>query len=225
MYQVIAKPRTGSSLLNLYTINDNNNLGYSEFFLKRYVLINNKVYVNEDCDLTTATLSVDEIEEKFDYLNYYKKQDVHFAIKIFPYHLIRLGFEDQLRDYLQGYKLLTIDRDPFDQFLSYAHQVNTNWQQSHLHTVDNKPITKKYRVGKTIVNNFAIRYHAETDFIKTLDFYKTFSYNQINKQYLKQFFKTSFEPKWVAFDIDYISEINNLKETMIWFNERIKHVI
>lgn len=225
MYQVIAKPRTGSSLLNLYTIEDNDGLGYSEFFLNRYLLLNQKVYVDETCDLTKSPWDSDSVEEKFDYLNFYKKQDVHFAIKIFPYHLIRLGFEEQLRDYLQGYKLLTIDRDPFDQFLSFAHQSNTSWKQPHLYTPKDEAISKSYSVGKTSVLNFCERYHIETEFINSLEFTKRFDYNQINKEYLQQFFNTKYKPVWQPFDLDYISEIDNLREVMQWFNERISNVI
>ena len=87
-YQVVASHRTGSTLLNSFCKDYNDGFGFSELFL-------NPAYTH------MSFLDLASIEEKFEFLEYYKTKDIHFSIKIFPKRIIDRGYEERLYNYLE----------------------------------------------------------------------------------------------------------------------------
>lgn len=207
-YQVVATHRTGSTFLNSYCINDNDGLGFAELFL-------NKSYTGLSF-LDNAT-----IKEKFQFLEYYKKKDIHFSIKIFPKKIIDQGYEDILYNYLKGYKILTIYRNPFDAFLSMEYQKATGWEFPHRKTSSNIP-KPYFDIDINVITDFINKWNADYKFINKLNIEKTFNYNELTVRNLQKFFSTSYKPDIIPMNINYRMFVNNLKEVEETFFKEMK---
>ena len=207
-YQVVASHRTGSTLLNWFCINDNDGLGFPEFFL----------------DPSYTHLSyIDKmsIEEKFEFLEYYKNKDVHFSTKIFPRRIIKQGYESRLKNYLDGYKILTIKRDPFDSFLSNQYQDSTDWKYAHRNNDSLSLPLKDFEIDLDKIKTFQKRWKTDHGFIEQLDVYKRFDYDDLTVSNLQRYFKTDYDPNLRPININYRKLIINFDEVKEVFDNEM----
>lgn len=202
-YQVVASHRTGSTLLNDYALHNHNRFGFHELFLDEP---SSKLLEN----LTT--------EEKFDFLEYYKKQDIHFTTKIFPYKVISEGYEDRLFDYLKDYKILTIDRDPWDAFLSHSYQDACNWKSTHRWPGINFIELNSFHIKIYKLKHFCNKWKTDFNFIKRLDVHHTFLYEDLTINNLKKYFNTNYESPVRPSNLDYKSLAINYNEAKELFD-------
>lgn len=212
-YQVVATHRTGSTLLNRFCVNDNDGFGFSELFL-------NPSYT----DFTFLDLA--SMEEKFEFLEYNKKKDIHFSIKIFPKRIIDEGYEDRLYNYLTGYKILTIRRDPFDAFLSSEYQRATNWKFAHRKIMHgSKPenlLEQPLKIDYNSIQLFVDKWNIDYQFINRLNIHKIFNYNELTVNNLQKYFRTKYLPDIIPMNINYRMFVNNLKEVEETFFKEMK---
>lgn len=201
-YQVVASHRTGSTLLNSFCINHNEGFGFSELFLS-------PSYTH------MSFLDLASTEEKFNFLEHYKKKDIHFSIKIFPKRLIDEGYEDRLYNYLDGYKILTIRRNPFDSFLSESYQKATSWQFGHRKLAHGKSPEKllehPFEIDYNDVKDFVEKWNINYEFVKRLNVHKIYDYSELTIDNLQRVFNTNYTPDIIPHDIDYVKHIKNFK--------------
>ena len=203
-YQVIAGPRTGSCLLNSFALEDNG-LGFHEYFL-------------EDIDINLnwhRKLFIKySIEERLEFLEYYKSKDIHFSFKFFPHQALEENpeLENRFIDFFKDYKNLTIHRDPWESLLSLAYQHHTKWETSH--NWDHKGIIDldEYEIDLTLVQLFVKMYKINEDFASKINVHKKFNYEEITIENLQKFFNTSFTPRSKPMGLDYKSKAINIKE-------------
>lgn len=189
-YQVVSSPRAGSSLLNHYCIRHNDGFGFHELFLKP---------ANTEFKFLQNASS----KQKFEFLEYYKKQDIHFSIKVFPHRIISEGYENRLLNYLDSYKILTINRDLFDMFLSYSYQDYTHWKLGH-RTKDNEFASiDSFEINLDTIKLFCDQRKADLNFIGKLNVYKTFEYAELNILNLNKYFNIDFKPFTMPSGVDY----------------------
>jgi hypothetical protein len=198
-YQVVASHRTGSSLLNHYAIDHNDGFGFHELFLKPAI--------TEMQGLRFAST-----KQKFEFLEYYKKQDIHFSIKVFPCRVITEGYESRLLDYLDGYKILTINRNPFDTFLSCAYQSYTYWKNPHRLVEDNKFMEVSFKIDCSFIGKFCDELKATNKFINKLDIHNTFEYAELTAPNLNKYFESKFKPFTSPCGVDYKNLATNYAE-------------
>ena len=198
-YQVVASHRTGSSLLNHYAIHHNDGFGFHELFLKH-------------ANTEIQSLRFASTKQKFEFLESHKKQDTHFSIKVFPYKIISEGYESRLLDYLDGYKILTINRNPFDAFLSYAYQNHIKWATSHRLIKDNKFPNVNFEIDCSLIKNFCDTHKIECKFIDKLDIHKTFEYSELTAPNLNKYFESKFKPFTSPSGVDYENLATNYAE-------------
>jgi len=207
-YQVVGTPRTGTTLLNHFSIHHNNNIGFNEF-LSDY----SRSELQKDFQSYT-------IADKFKYLKMNKEKDVHFSIKIFPYRLVSEGWEKDLLDYLKDYKILTIDRDPFDACISFCYQIHSKWKHSHRR--DYKfGIVDPFNIESRIIKAYVEMYKFDKFFLDDMcGTYKCFNYEDLTIQNLQMFFDSDYIPSTQPINIDYQQYILNLKEVKeTFYNE------
>ena len=210
-YQVIASPRTGSTLLNQFAVEDNG-LGFEEFF---------NDYVDSNINWHKLMFAFHSVEEKLDYLEYYKSKDIHFSFKLFPHQIIiaEPNLESKLIKFFDGYKNLTINRDPWDSFLSHMYQHYTNWKFPHRHQRYRPIEIKEYTIDLTWVKEFVKIYKVNKNFVSKISVYKEFNYDEeINVSSLQKFFDTQFDPKLYKMQLDYKSKAINIKEAKEMFD-------
>ena len=207
-YQVVASHRTGSSLLNHYAIDHNDGFGFHELFLKQ---ANTKI----------QSLRFASTKQKFEFLESHKKQDTHFSIKIFPYKIITEGYESRLLDYLDGYKILTINRNPFDTFLSYAYQNYTYWKNSHRLVEDNKFMEVSFKIDCSSIEKFCDELKATNKFINKLDIHNTFEYAELTAPNLNKYFNSKFKPFTSPSGVDYENLATNYAEAKEIFDNEM----
>jgi hypothetical protein len=215
-YQVVASHRTGSTLLKSFCVDYNDGFGFSELFL-------------EPAHTHMSFLDLASMEEKFEFLEYYKKKDIHFSIKIFPKRIIDRGHEERLYNYLDGYKILTIRRDPFESFLSSEYQRATDWKIAHRKVVHGKRpenlIQQPFDIDYNDIDNFVKKWNVDYGFINKLEVYKIFDYNELTVSNLQKFFNTQYKPDIIPHNIDYTRYVSNLEDVRKYFNECVFHTL
>lgn len=210
-YQVIASPRTGSSILNQYALHDNDGFGFYEFFLD---------YIDMDRNWHRRLFYSYSIEEKLEFLEYYKSVDIHFSLKFFPSQVLfkRPDLEQRFIKYFNGYKNLTIERDPWESFLSYSYQSHINWETSHncknIEVID----LNEYKINLQLIPEYVKIYKVNRDFTFKIDIDKTFKYKEITIDSLQNFFNTDFDPGSRHMNLDYIAKAINIKEAREMFD-------
>jgi len=208
VYQLVSSHRTGSSLLNSFCVNENDGFGFSEIFL----------------DPSYASISIlryGTVEEKFEFLEYYKSKVIHFSIKIFPAKILYqdLKYKKLLTSYLQDYKIVTIKRNPLDSFLSSCYQDETKWKIAHREKNKVPKIIPKFSIDLDKINIFCHKWNTDFNFIKSLDIHHIFLYENLTVAHLQKYFKTNFVPNTKPMNIDYRSLISNIDEVEEKFNE------
>lgn len=178
----------------------NDGFGFHELFL-------------ECCKTEIQSLRFASIKQKFEFLEYYKKQDIHFSIKVFPRRVITEGYENRLFDYLEGYKILTINRNAFDGFLSYAYQDHTKWATTHRLVEDNNFIEVSFKIDCGLIKNFCDEIKATNKFIGKLDIHKTFEYSELTAPNLNKYFESKLKPPTSPSGVDYENLATNYAET------------
>lgn len=208
-YQVIASYRTGSSLLNQYCLNDNDNFGFHEFFLSSQSINSNW---HKRLFLLHST------EEKLEFLEYYKARDIHFSWKFFASQvLIDKKLEHRFIKYFQGYKVLTIERDPWEAFLSVSYQSYTDWKTSHNYDGNVYDIDE-YKIDLNRIPTLVKEWKANQNFLRKVSVHHTFKYEHINIANMKKYFNTDFDPGWKPMGLDYRNKAVNLKEAKELFD-------
>jgi hypothetical protein len=218
VYQVVAKQRTGSTIVNLFALKHNNNFGFTEFFLGNHIIHTKVVHRIS----YVAPPDTDLIEQKFYYLEKMKDQDVHFSLKVIPHNLLLLGYEKRLISYLKDYNIVTINRDPFETFLSWSYQKATRWVTPHnTKTLDPKEIY--YNIKLIWIKEFIDRWTLESRFIDKLDA-TVIDYKDLSIKYLQNFFQTDFNVDFKPMGIQYRNYIRNISEVEHYFYKSLNHV-
>lgn len=202
-YQVIASYRTGSSLLNNYCIHDNDDFGFHEFFLNE--IRNSNWHRPLFVDYT--------IEEKLEFLEYYKSKDIHFSWKFFPYQILIDNPEicDRIIKYFKGYKNLTIVRDPWESFLSLSYQSYTEWKTSHNYDGNVYDINE-YEIDLNKIPHLVKSWKINNDFLSKIDIHHTFEYKNLTINNLQKYFNTQFDPGWKPMGLDYHKKAINIRK-------------
>jgi hypothetical protein len=209
-YVVVGHQRTGTTYLMDYVraqSNFNKVKFTNEFFLDR-----NYLSLNGDWNtLKIETPTKKQIERKFNYFEILKEENMCHPFKVIPYKIILDGYEKRLYDLLNGFKLLTIERNPFDTFLSWVYQNKTNWIHSHKHINEDLKLEKNsFDVDILNINYYLKRYEIEKKFISKLNLFHTFKYEELTEENLKIFFNIKNASKKIPMDIDYRSCIKNI---------------
>ena len=204
-YQVIANPRTGSSLLNHYALHYNEDFGFNELFLEN----------NWDLDIgwRKRFFTNYSIEEKLEFIEFYKSKNIHFSFKFMPHQILetRPDLENRMIEFFKGYKNLTIHRDPWDSFLSLSYQTYTKWQTSH-NWVDKGVVdVSEYKINLTTIKPFVIMYNMNMDFISKVKMHKVFKYEEITTKNLQKFFNTDWDSGSFPMNLDYRAKAINIQ--------------
>jgi hypothetical protein len=211
-YLVVSHQRTGSSLLHQYVMHKNDLFGFHDIFLDSSNQLkypaNDKWYY----DLS--------VEEKFNLLETCKKREIYIPWKCFPSQLLvddltkNFRYIERFRNLLSGYKLLTIDRDPWDTFLSHSYQDAINWETTHKFQDHSKKFIEldSFEIRISKIPYLCMKWKTTQEFIDSLDIYHTFRYNELTINNLKEYFQTDWDGWSVPNEIDYESIATNLKE-------------
>ena len=212
-YLVVGQQRTGSSLLHHYVVNKNDNFGFNEIFLQTPPTGANDVWY--------YNLS---IEEKFELLEYLKKKEIYAPWKCFPAEIIvdEFGYnpqyEQRLINLLAGYKILTVDRDPWDVFLSHSYQDSIEWKTAHRFNNKNFIELDSFEIDLNKIPFICMKLKTSQRFINSLDIYHTFRYNDLSINNMKVYFQTDWNGLTKPNQIDYESIATNLKEAKELFD-------
>lgn len=198
LYQVVSSHRTGSTVVNDYALNYHDMFGFNELFLSKP-------------SPTTALFLKDySIEEKFEFLEYYKSKDIHFTFKVFPYTLITQGYEQRLFDYLKGYNILTIERNPWDSFLSSAYQEECNWKTAHRHPGVNEFVELvSFKINTSMIKHFCEKWRIDFGFIDKLNPHHIFKYEDLTIENLQRYFNSKHTTTLKPCNLNYKSLATN----------------
>lgn len=212
IYQVVASHRTGSTLLNDYALHYHDNFGFNELFLDKSSHVVMKKY---------------STEEKFEFLEYYKSKDIHFTFKIFPYRVINQGYEDRLFEFLKGYKILTIERDPWDAFVSSSYQDYCKWKTPHRHKFwkgiyeSDFIKLKSFDINTAKIKDFCNKWETDFCFINKLHLHHTFKYSDLTTQHLQKYFNNKYVSDLQPASLNYESLATNYTEAKELFNNAL----
>ena len=207
-YQIVGSPRMGTSFLANMALIENNYVGLSEFFEPASESVLNK-------DFSHYT-----IDERFKYLEECKLKNIHYVLKIFPYKLISIGYKDQLVNYLKDYKILTINRNPFDACLSFCYQIHTRWKTPH--RINNEfYISKPFNVKLRRVSDYVEMYKINTNFLREVNVFKSFEYQDLTVDNLETFFGVKNSTPLSPININYRDLILNLDQVEEVFNNEM----
>ena len=201
IYQVVSSQRTGSTVLNDYALDCHDRFGFNELFL------------DNPHHPTALFIKNYSTEEKFEFLEYYKSKDVHFTLKVFPNLLIKQGYEQRLFDYLKGYDILTIERNPWDAFLSLSYQNHCGWKTPHRHPdVDGFIELGAFDINTSIIKDFCEKWKIDFNFIDKLNPYHTFKYRDLTTEKLQRFFNSKHSTVLTPCSLNYKSLATNYTE-------------
>lgn len=219
MHHIVGRQRTGTTLLGEYVRNfiGPENFYSSEFFLDNWEIDSNGKIKQNQKESTNFIIS--QLERKFNFLEILKDENRLPSFKIFPYHLIRLGYKERLYNLLQDLKLLTVKRDPFDTFLSVSYQNKTEWKIRHKKTADKDQIIqlKSFYINDFEIKKYVKEWKIEEEFMLRLNFFHEFEYSDINTQHLRNFFNVNFNEFHSPLNVDYRSLVINIHEVEDFF--------
>lgn len=227
VYQILSQQRTGTAFLKSYIGGT-----FHEFF------------IGEEGPLPMSIRNIPrDAGYKFDWLEKEKKLGRHHPLTVTDirsrifYYLI---FVERLIHYYKGYHILTINRNPWDIFMSWYFQQQTGWKFPHQFSEEPFPlkgydgpqsvrrqlVTDNFKIiiTKEGIDGF-INAHKENvklqdQVLKTVTKYTVIEYTDLNKTYLDNFFKKNFKSQWAPMNIDYakyIVEFNYWKK--YFYNE------
>jgi hypothetical protein len=221
-YVVVGHKRTGTTYLMNYVYEAFGFKEYNfiaEFFLSSYYLDESGSWHN----LGLKIYDKKQIDRKFNYFETLKDQNACHPFKIFPYNLIQYGYKERLKELLSGFKILTIQRDPFDSFLSYIYQNRLDWKNTHRRLFRTQHIEEfKFIIDEPEINHYINHYKVEKNFINNLDIFYTFEYEDITSKNLSLFFNIEKKKEiYLPMNIDYKKLLTNLEETEKKFRKKL----
>ena len=227
-FVVVGHKRTGTTYLMNY-VNEKAQFKEvkftTEFFLGRNYLDNEADWIN---DYYLNTYDKKQIERKFNYFEILKEEGRLHPFKVTPFELIKDGYEKRLHELLDGIEILTIDRDPFDSFLSYMYQRKTNWANSHRFINRKQNIEEvTFNVDTSDIKSYLKKYKVEKDFISSLNIFHRFEYEELTPENMKNFFGIKNKKDiYVPMNINYRQLITNINFVENEFKELyIKYVV
>ena len=208
-YQILSQPRTGTHYLYDYTRGD---LYIGEYFLP---------------NLRLTKLGVTD-EEMWTWLRNEKSIGNHHSIIV---NMKKQFVEDdpdfieKLIRHFRGYHILTIERDPWDIFMSSCYASQTNIWSNYTDKEIIIPDDFKIEVDDVSVMNFIDDYKISTGFINTIleeQVHTILQYEDINETYLNKFFSvdtphSNIEPM----NIDYQKYIVNVDQWKVFFENKL----
>lgn len=210
-YQIVAYPRTGSTYLTFinHKYNQQNNIpteNVHEFFLSRYQLNDDWYDLDMDRDwrITDESVIIDKIKFLFKTKNY-------FSLKFIP-ETINPRFHYDIFTYLQDYDIITINRNPFDAFLSYVYQVKTNWKQSH---GGSTPLLDNLNINRFDIIGYLNTWRVNRFFIDSCKIRYTFNYDTLAEE-AQDFFGIDTNVDINPMKIDYRTLVNDNVEQMFY---------
>jgi hypothetical protein len=213
-YQIVSLQRSGTKFLSCWI-----DQSFGEFFLKR-----TKQITDEDWQFMKNSgdigIYVDDIKSKFNWLQKQNRQhsftvnNLAFLVRHYP------NFLDRLIQFYKGYHLLTIKRNSWDRFLSLHFQDCTNWKHSHITWDpgnDFRMIMKKYDIDRFIKEE---KEHNRllNIVLKNATKYTVIDYENLNKQYLNNFFNKNIIADYKPMNIDYEKYIDDIDYWKCYFN-------
>lgn len=222
-YCVVCTHRTGSTFLTRYMQSFYGIENPFELLLARHILHDNGT-ITSDYSNDQVKPRLEDVLKKLDFLDKKKLSNNNFQVKIIPNSTIDLGIEDRLTNYLKGYKILTIARNPWDSFMSMQYQRETNWEVTHNKLSRNtvKPKDIRYSISEKDIIWYATKWWYDIKFISNLEPYHVFNYEDLNTESLNKFFgKQIIETEW-ALGIDYKELVLNYDEA---YTEFSKHLV
>ena len=235
-FVVVGHKRTGTTYLMNY-VNEKAQFKEfnftSEFFLDENYLDDEADWINDWIndwikDYYLNTCDKKQIERKFNYFEILKEEGRLHPFKVLPFALIEQGYEKRLHQLLDGIKILTIDRDPFDSFLSYMYQRKTNWANSHRFINRKQNIEEvTFNVDTSDIKSYLKKYKVEKDFISSLNIFHRFEYEELTPENMKNFFGIKNKKDiYVPMNINYRQLITNINFVENEFKELyIKYVV
>lgn len=202
IYQVVANRRTGSSIVNAYALKAYDNFGFNEYLLDIY-----------DINGIKNSNKRVSVESKFNYLERMKDNDIHFTLKVIPNTYLLENFRDRLFRYLKDYDIITIERQPFDVFLSLSYQLHTKWATPH-RTSKLIPEETKFKLKMRTIDNFLHAWNDKKHFIESLN-PTVIQYSNISHKYLKEFFNMDSATHDLSLnhmDLNYRDMVTNIEE-------------
>jgi hypothetical protein len=230
-FVVVGHQRTGTTYLMNF-VNEKEQFKEvkftTEFFLGRNYLDNEAVWIKDLIkDYYLNTYDKKQIERKFNYFEILKEEGRLHPFKVIPFELIKNGYEKRLHELLDGIEILTIDRDPFDSFLSYMYQRKTNWANSHRFINRKQNIEEvTFNADTSDIESLKI-YKVEKDFISSLNIFHRFEYEELTPENMKNFFGIKNKKDiYVPMNINYRQLITNIDFVENKFKELyIKYVV
>tara|TARA_B110000208_G_scaffold164334_2_gene201809 strand:+ start:120 stop:854 length:735 start_codon:yes stop_codon:yes gene_type:complete len=219
-YRVVCMQRTGSTFLTNYIKKFYNVKSEFEFLLDSHVLHNDGT-LTYDKSLRYTGASLDRVLKKLDYLDETKLSEFNFQLKIIPNSTMKLGIENRLTNYLKGYKILTIARNPWDSFMSMQYQRETNWEVTHNKRAFNSVKYNKdvrYTIKEKDIIWYATKWWYDIKFISSLEPYHVFDYEDLSAESLNKFFGKHIHPSHWPLGIDYKELVLNYDEAYTIFN-------
>ena len=214
MYQIVGMQRTKTTLLSFYLREYYQKIGienYSEIFLSDYYVDNDKILIKP-----IRTFSHDnkyEINSKLDFLESNIQRNVHYHFKVFPAKIKDKKQIERLTNILNNYKIITIDRNPFDSLLSYLYQQHTYW--SHSHRSKNTKLFKDRFVADTSDISCWIKdYKDYKKFLTKLNYIIALDYDDVNREKIQKLLgcKLIKPDVYEPMNIDYKDIIINIDE-------------
>lgn len=226
IYQFLTFPRTGSTYAqrrNMFKhARDKLHVIYlDEFFTGRYKLTNHWFEYNSDIGLIDPD-DINTEKNKIEFLEEKRNQGIHFSIKIMG-NMIDDSNHDILVDYLNNYKILTIDRNPFDVFLSrkFLDTINIERQEvSDIRKISHgfdKSMLDKLDITYTDIELFCHDYKKHKSLINKCNVYRTFNFENLEED-LNEFFPIANTPLEKN-NIDYRSLVTDIELIESTFNE------
>jgi len=149
---------------------DKNVITLGEYFQQQYYIDNEKI-----CYESSGYANGRDEANKINFLKRYPNK---YSFKFIP-HTVPEKFRSDIFEYLNNCNLLTIERDPFDMFLSHTYQKKTEWKQSHGAT---KPLLDKLEINIKDIKYFIKIWNENRKFINSCQIYHTFNYNNLDEQ-------------------------------------------
>lgn len=194
MIQILCSHRHGSHLYCHYTKSK-----YNLKFVNVYNSVSKKF--GDRSEFFSPKYEINgsnDIKYKLDYLKYKKTQGVHYFMKIMPQifyenhcnHDLYLPYNilNDLLEYINGYEIHILNRNPWDVFLSYSYQTLQQFKISHrFRDTENNlaPIETEFLITDTLLSHWLQKYNRYKSSVKWLCDNGTFDYKVIDYDMFK----------------------------------------
>ena len=188
MYSFVTHQRTGSGLLtNLCRASQPDHLKkfccgelllprFNHLDLNRNVWVYNSNIIN---NIHSAKEDYKEIvKQKIDWLKLYSEEA---SFKFIPHTFIDdyPEFEENILEILSNQILITVKRNPYEQFLSYAYQESTDWKKCY--RVKESEIDVLH-IDDFLIRKFSYKWNVDKTFMNKLNIDYVFDYSKLKEQ-------------------------------------------